>query len=199
MREYIKKIIKLTSEELMFSLFDLATPFFGASTIYRKSTRRYLRQREYNREDFFNKIRYWKRQGYIEIFIEGKDKFVELTPKGKRHLRNISFEKLTINRPPKWDGKWRVIIFDVPEEQKLKRDILRRKLKQMGFHQIQKSVYVYPFECTNEISLLSKRLFLGNSVLIMISEIIQGEEQIIKSFLVKKILEESDLKRDRKR
>lgn len=194
MRKCHKEIIKLTSKELLFSFFDLFTPFLGASILYRQSTRQYLENRSYDREDFFNKIRYWRRQGYIEIFIEGKDKFVELTPRGIEHLQNLSFEKLTINRPPKWDKKWRLVIFDVPEKQKLKRDILRRKLKQMDFYQVQKSVYAYPFECTNEITALSKRLLIGNSVLIMISEIIQGEEKIIKSFLNKKILEESDLK-----
>lgn len=133
------------------------------------------------------------------MFIEDKERFVELTPKGKQHLKNISLDKLTINRPSGWDGKWRVVIFDVPEEKKLKRDILRRKLKQLGFYQIQKSVYVYPFECTNEISILSKRLILRTSILIMISEIIQGEKGIIKSFLDKRILDESDLKQKKKR
>src|SRR3990167_1425400 len=192
MRKYQKEIIKLTSEELFFSLFDLITPFFEASRLYRQSTREYLRQRQCDRTDFFNKIRYWRRQGYIELFVEGKDKYVELTKKGKEHLQKISLHQLTINRPMRWDGKWRVVIFDVPEEQKAKRNILRTKLKELGFYQIQKSIYVYPFECTNEISLLSKRLYLGNSVLIMISEIIQGEKKIIKSFLNKDILEESD-------
>jgi len=66
---------------------------------------------------------------------------------------------LSIARPKKWDGKWRLIIFDIPAASNVIRDVFRGKLKEFGFCQLQKSTWIYPFECTEEIKLL--RDFLG--------------------------------------
>ena len=193
MKKHQKEIIKLTAGEILSSLFDLATPFFEASPLYRKSTKKYLRQRQIERELFFNKINYFKKMGYITTLIENKEKFIELTPKGHNYLKKISIEKIKIIRPAKWDGKWRIIIFDIKEKSRNSRDALRWKLKQLDFYQIQKSVYVYPFECTDEIAILTERLAITDSVIIMISEIIQGEEKIINFFLDNNILTKNDI------
>ena len=194
MKKYQREIIKLTSKEILLSLFDITTPFLEADRAYRQSIKSYLRKREYDKANFFVKLRYWQRQGYINTFLEGKEKFIELTPKGKTHLENLAFEEINIKRPQKWDGKWRIVIFDIPEKNRASRDTLRAKLLTLGFRQIQKSVYVYPFECTKEIFELSDRLDVKKSVLIMIAEIIQGENRIVKFFLNRDILNNSDLK-----
>lgn len=188
------EIVKLTSQEILLSLFDLATPFFSASRLYRKSVNQYLEKRAFDRSNFFVRLKYLKQQKYIQIFVEGKEKYVELTPKGIKRAKKLTLNNLEINRPKKWDKKWRVVIFDVPEKQHHNRDIFRDQIKQMGFIQIQKSVYVYPFECAKEIALLSEILNIARFITIMISEIIQGEEQIVRHFLKNEILKNSDLK-----
>ena len=63
-------------------------------------------------------------------------------------------DDLQIPRPKKWDKKWRVIIFDIPASSNTIRNVFRRKLKEFGFYPLQKSIWVYPFECTEEIALL---------------------------------------------
>lgn len=194
MQKHQKEIIKLTSKELILSFFDIFTPFFEASTIYRKSTREYLNSRSIDRSNFLYNIRYWQRQGYITSFIEGKDKFIELTQKGKNYLKNVALDKLKIKRPKRWDGKWRVVIFDIMEKRHSNRDSFREKLKSLGFYPIQKSVYVYPFDCAREIAEISDRFFIAEFVVIMISEIIQGEDRIIEFFLDEEILLNNDLK-----
>jgi len=50
-----------------------------------------------------------------------------------------------------WDGKWRIVVFDIPEKIKRGRDALREKLKELGFYELQKSVFVFPYKCQNEI------------------------------------------------
>ncbi len=72
---------------------------------------------------------------------------------GKRALR-YNLEKLKIKKPIKWDGLWRVVIFDIPEHLKQGRDALAFKLKQIGFYPLQKSVFIYPYECKNEIDFI---------------------------------------------
>lgn len=188
------EIAKLTTKHLLLGLFDIVAPSYLPMRAFRQPIKKYLEQREMDYATFFERIKYLKRQGYIETFIKGKEKYVELTTKGKTHINKLLMDDLTIKRHGKWDCKWRIVIFDIPEDKKHNRDILRKKLKELGFIQIQKSVYVYPFECTTEISFLSKSLLVEKSVVIMISEIIQGEDKIISSFLNKKILVDADVK-----
>jgi len=197
MKRHQKEIIREVTIELLKSIFDLATPFFEASSIYRKSTRAYLRERSSEKIRFQKRIHYLKQRGLIDIFVEGKEKYYEITPKGKKALQKYSFKNLKIIHTGEWDKKWRLVIFDVPEKLRGSRDVLRGKLRQLGFYQIQKSVYVYPFECTEEIVFLSEQLWIARYVVVMISEIIQGEDIIVKDFLDRKILSASDLKHNR--
>ena len=185
----------LATKEILLSIFDTFTPFFEASIIYRRSTRDYLERRSIDRNDFLRKIYYWRERGLIETFVENKERYIELTLKGKNILKEVVFNNLKIDIPKRWDGKWRMVIFDIPEENKNSRDIVREKLKQIGFLRIQKSVYLFPYECTKEIVFLAERLDIKNNVLISISEIIQGERKIIKEFINEGLIDKKDLKR----
>lgn len=75
----------------------------------------------------------------------------ELTPEGKKLYDQNNLDKITISRPDVWDGKWRIVIFDVPEEFRSVRNVLRRKLKGLGFTLIQKSAFCCPYPCKEEI------------------------------------------------
>ncbi len=194
MKKYQKEIARLTAREVLLSIFDLAVPFFEADRIYRVSARKYRNERENDRADFSERIKYLKRNGLISSFIEGKERYLEITPKGLKRIDEFKAEPTEIKRPEKWDGKWRIVIFDVPNKRKSERDIFRHKITKIGLQPIQESVYVYPFECTEEITIFTGHLNISRHVLVMISEIIQGEEEIIDQFLKLNILQKPDLK-----
>jgi phenylacetic acid degradation operon negative regulatory protein len=63
-------------------------------------------------------------------------------------------DNLVIKRLLRWDGVWRVVIFDIPEKHRDARVALSKKLKEMGFCQLQKSVFVFPFSCEKEIDFI---------------------------------------------
>ena len=71
----------------------------------------------------------------------------------------LQIDALKINRPKKWDGKYRIIIFDIAQLKKFYREALRGKLKELGFYPLQKSVWIHPFDCRDEIEVL--REFFG--------------------------------------
>jgi DNA-binding transcriptional regulator PaaX len=73
-----------------------------------------------------------------------------LTEKGKLRALTYNFENMDIEKKS-WDGKWRIVAFDIPEKLKVGRDALRAKLKKLGFMELQKSVFVFPYECKDEI------------------------------------------------
>lgn len=76
---------------------------------------------------------------------------VVLTREGREVALRYKLDELTIPKPANWDRKWRVILFDVPEHLKVLRDTLRQQLLKMGCVALQKSVFVHPYECRNEI------------------------------------------------
>ncbi len=193
MKKYTKEIIKLTAQEVLLSVFDLALPFFQASSIYKVNAQKYVNERDIDKTIYQQRIKYLKRMGLIETFVENKEKYLEITPKGLDKIIRLQNLHPKIDRPEKWDNKWRMVIFDIPEKYKGSRDTFRLKLIEIGFLKVQESVYVYPFECSKVIKKQSQMLLIENYVLISISEIIQGEENIIEKFLDRGILLKSDL------
>lgn len=93
-----------------------------------------------------------KRRNYIEKSASGG---ISLTSKGNRQLNRIILEDINVIKPVKWDGKWRMFLFDIPIRFKKGRNALRFKIKDMGFLQFQKSVWIYPYPCEKEIDLVA--------------------------------------------
>jgi len=79
---------------------------------------------------------------------------ITLTEKGKRRTIAFGLETMTIALPKQWDGKWRIIFYDIPETKKAAREALRKKIKELGFYEWQKSVFVYPYPCQDRLDFL---------------------------------------------
>ncbi|MDZ7744236.1 MAG: hypothetical protein U5K77_00535 [Candidatus Saccharibacteria bacterium] len=76
---------------------------------------------------------------------------LKITDKGRERLEAIDINKLSIKEPPKWDGYWRIIFYDIPEKHKAGRNALTFKLRSVGFYQMQKSVWIHPLPCRDVI------------------------------------------------
>jgi DNA-binding transcriptional regulator PaaX len=74
-----------------------------------------------------------------------------LTDKGKLRALTYDFDTMVIKNKD-WDGKWRFVVFDIPEKFRSGRDALRNKIRNLGFYELQKSVFIFPYECENEIA-----------------------------------------------
>jgi DNA-binding transcriptional regulator PaaX len=101
-----------------------------------------------------------------------------LTEKGRRMAQKYNIDKVELNRKKRWDGVWRVIIFDIPERKKQARDALRRKFLSMGVYQLQKSVFVYPYECKREINLIADFFSVGEDILYLRAKIDDVDKKI---------------------
>jgi len=106
---------------------------------------------------------------------------LSLTKKGKLKVLNYQLENIK-NKKEKWDGKWRMVAFDIPEKYKRGRDALRDKLKKIGFCELQKSVFITPFECKKEIGILVKFFDLSKYVRFGILESVDNEAYFKKVF-----------------
>ena len=126
---------------------------------------------------------YLRKKGLIIIEKQGKDIRMYLTKKGEVEAGRYQIDDLYVKKQKKWDKKWRVIIFDIPENHRIKRDLFRSKLKEMGFLQFQKSVWVYPYPCEKEINLLRDFFGLKNRNLIVLTvEKIEADEKLRNIF-----------------
>lgn len=103
-------------------------------------------------------LRRLARRRRIRIVENLNDISVQLTPQGREELQKQQFQELAIPVPHTWDGTWRMVIFDVPEEIRYIRDVLREKLQKLGFYQVQKSVFLYPYPCEQEMEFLKQCL-----------------------------------------
>ena len=127
-----------------------------------------------------------KQRKLVEIIKEKNGKFqVKLTNKGQRRSKDFYLQNLKIKKPQTWDGKWRILIFDIPSRPKIfdqARNALRNKIKELKFRQLQKSAWVFPYECEDEILFIAELYNVQKYIEIITAEKILHEEELKKSF-----------------
>jgi len=105
----------------------------------------------------------------------------KFTKKGAIWYKRLSFKYFQIKHK-KWDKKWRVVIFDIPKEFNKKRDIFRGKLKELGFYMLQKSVFIFPYPCENELEDLCSMIGIEDYVDILVAESGGSKAEDLKNF-----------------
>lgn len=117
------------------------------------------------------------------VWVErGGKRYLRITPTGRRVL---AFEKAKIalkNQKKKWDGRWRMVAFDIPERRGAVRFRLRSAMREIGFVRMQDSVWVYPYDCEDFIALLKAELKIGKDVLYAIADTIEHDRGLRQHF-----------------
>ena len=125
-------------------------------------------------------------KGLVRFVERGGRKFVELTAEGKCQLL---FEQqralLGPHRPFRWDKRWRLVMFDIPEKRRGVRDRLRGYMHQFGFLRLQDSAWIFPYDCEDVVALVKAELSTGASVLYAVIESIENDSWIRKHFSLK--------------
>ena len=92
------------------------------------------------------------------------------------------YTKTSLTRGTRWDGWWRMVIFDVPENHKVGRDALARKLRSLGMQPLQKSVLVYPFDCEKQLRFVVEYFGLSEYVNLLLVKHFDESESFEKLF-----------------
>lgn len=124
-------------------------------------------------------LEYLKRKHFIAF--PGKGRFT-ITAKGKSRLEKVKLDKIKIPRLKTWDRKWRLLTFDIPEEKTHLRDYFRRRLKEIGFYHFQRSVFIFPYPCVQEIDTICETLGITVSVHVLVADRFEGDYDLIKHF-----------------
>ncbi len=161
-----KKDFTLTSKILM-SLLVAGDTFLVTPHEMRK--RLYKGQPLGDNKNFYKIVSYLAAKGWIKYVNKDNERFIRLTAKGE--LEALLSKARLPERPKKWDGKWRIIMFDIPEESEDKRNFFRSLLKKNGFKKLQHSVYVSPYPLNREAI-----MYLRETGLLLFIRILKVEE-----------------------
>ena len=134
--------------------------FLYNTHIYAKGYARPLKK-----SSFSKTLKRLRDKGLIEVINEAEI-IIKLTDEGKtralwekiRHLEGV------------WDSKWRIVAFDIPETHSLTRNLFRRRLKELGFKLLQKSIWISKANCTNLIRNYVKELGISKWVSVLEAE-----------------------------
>lgn len=133
-------------------------------------------------------FQYLMRNKYVTKDTTGKGARIGLTVRGKtrimRHIRERTL-LVPINRPKVWDRRWRIILFDIPTAERSKRNAFRALIRRLGAVMLQKSVWIYPFDCSEQVSILKSMFnFSDHELRIVVGDTIGDDEEFRRHFRV---------------
>ena len=141
--------------------------FLYNTHIYAKGYERTLKKSEFSQA-----LKRLRERGLVERGLIDENKIIfKLTQLGRDAL---GFESV---REFDWDGKWRVVIFDIPEKNKRVRNQFRRRLKHWGFKNWQQSVWVSKNDITDKLRYLIEELGIGQWVAVFESDNVSSDKQ----------------------
>ena len=124
-----------------------------------------------------------ERAGLVRTSGQRGHRNVELTIKGHSVIEAIYASEYRIPEPAFWDGKWRVIIFDIREKRRKVRAQLRLLLSGAGFLRLQDSVWIYPYPCDEFVGLVRAHLKSGTGeMLSFVVEALESDKRLREHF-----------------
>lgn len=134
------------------------------------------------RQNFVKSLKAIKRDRLIDFKEDGKFSKIVITDRGKEKLLRYNLDDLEIEKPKRWDGVWRIVTFDIPESKKSARNALRSKLKELGFRQLHKSVFIYPYPCLSEVQFIEEIFMVGPYINFIEAKKVEGDEWLKSEF-----------------
>lgn len=172
------------TREILRLLFSLAS--HGAQSVVglaEKTYRRHHAELPDTPETDFRRVAYYaKARGYL---VEHHGRII-LSQAGAARLEKLQLRAILI--PKKWDRRWRLISFDIPENKRQARDAVRRLIKQLGFYKLQASLWVYPHDCSTQVKAIQSAYGVGEDIRLIVASEIQGESELEDHFRRLKVL-----------
>lgn len=129
-----------------------------------------------------NAVSRLKQKGYICFVQKDGYTYLRITKEGKKQLDKYTKGAAKIKKPKRWDGKWRIVSFDIPEKKRRIRNQIRNELKAIGFVELQKSVWIYPYDCEEFVKLLKADKRIGRYVLYVVAESVEYDKRFRNHF-----------------
>ncbi|RWZ79745.1 MAG: hypothetical protein EOT04_00595 [Candidatus Chaera renei] len=117
----------------------------------------------------------------VQKLSDGKSA-VAVTLNGWRRVQKYRLQHLQIDTPKHWDGRWRFVLFDIPEEKRAARNALAGRLKKLGLWQCQRSCWAYPFECAEQVMAIARPYHIDQYITYLVAEHTNIELRLHQAF-----------------
>lgn len=157
--------------------------FWAIDKIFFKKSKRHYTKKEKARR-ISRTFYYLKGHGHIRMKPTGRDFIISLTKLGRKKLEKMNFETLGIEKPNSWDRKWWGVAADIPtEDYKWAADLFRKKLKELKFFHLQRTLWFYPYDPRKEIEFITQHFGIARFVTVMeVDRLDQDDESRMKKF-----------------
>lgn len=155
----------------------------GTGKLLRKTGRRSENEwKEFNANYLKRTIKDLQKKKIVEVYEANGISEVKLTEAGKTRILKFGLQNLTIMKPAKWDGRFRMVFYDVYSTKSAIRDKFRHALLNSGFYKLQESVYIHAYPCEREIEFLRNYLGISGEVRIILAERIENDKEFRQFF-----------------
>lgn len=173
--ELVKNILKFIGGTA-FVIGSLALP--QLPIVYKMFDAKNWREKERIR----SAINRLENKKYVKKYKKEGIDVIEITENGRKEVLKYKLDEIKIKEQKRWDGIWRIIMFDIPEKHKPARDGLTLKLIRMGCAPIQKSVFVTPYECEKEIKFIGEYFNVSKHIIFIETDKISNEDSLKDEF-----------------
>lgn len=156
MSSYSKKILKKLAEKPAIPVSEITTP----TPLLNKEGKYALSRALKNLVE----------GGYAEMHNSGREAYARLTKEGRKKVHSLSLDNESTLVNTSWDGFWRIIILDLPEERKSERESLRYLLKKANFTCIKNTVWISPLPYEHLFSNIKKDLGFTTELMIIVTD-----------------------------
>lgn len=159
------------------------SPYFGLYVSKKIFFPSHKKDTRVSKTQWNNAFYYMKKKGYLNFQKKSGQIYISLTREGRKKAGKYMIDEMHIEKPKKWDRKWRVVVFDIPNVTRLIREALRGKLIEFGFYKLQQSIWIFPYDCEKEVRLLRQFFGLDAAQLqLIVAEKIEDEPKVKKLF-----------------
>jgi DNA-binding transcriptional regulator PaaX len=123
-----------------------------------------------------------EKSGLVKKKTTNGDEYYSLTLLGNIRAKRYKLDSMKIEPQKKWDGMWRLVMFDVPEKKMMARRGINLVLKKLGCVQYQKSVFITPFPCEKEIDFVGECFDVREHIRVITARDVEGVEAIRKVY-----------------
>src|SRR3989344_1686474 len=179
-------------DDLLYTLLQIgaaslavSVPAVAAVVIYINAVQ--SKDRKYPKHKLKNSFYHFQKTGLISVESSHGNACIMLTKEGEQRARMCGVGKIlsgnVVSGDKKWDGKWRIVFFDLKTEKNRERDAIRLMLKRCGFILLQKSVWAYPYDCSSEVEFLRSFFLLKDEEFrLVVSDNIGKDDYLRKHF-----------------
>jgi len=164
------------------SLLVVSVPALAPVAIFLKIANK--KKLGYSSSQLRNTFYSFRRQGFIAVESKRGRSSLVLTEVAWERISYLSvIHNLSKKMKQKWKGKWYVVLFDIKNERTPARNALRLLLRRLGFVQLQKSAWVFPHDCTDEVNFLRSFFKLNDGELrVIVTEDIGNDADLRIAF-----------------